>query len=426
MPRLELIPGDCRDAMRDFAALGEAFDSVVCDPPYDLTSVVKRFGGANAAPAKQGKDGLYARQSRGFMGKQWDGTGIAFDPETWRLAFDCLKPGGHLVAFGATRTFHRMAVAIEDAGFEIRDTLMWLYGSGFPKSHNAGLAIDNHLGAERPVVGESRWSQPAKSGHHGGLTGDHVTETEERYTPPVTGPGTAEAAAWEGWGTALKPAVEPIVLARKPLARIDGKTGTVAGNILAHGVGALNIDGCRVRDGSETGGDPPAYTPNRGNAVYGAGMGGGDWANTAGRFPANVLHDGSAEVVELLGDAARFFSCFPFTDDDRRAFYSAKASRKDRAGSKHPTVKPIALLRWLCRLVTPPGGRVLDPFAGSGTTLEAAHHEGFRAVGCEMEPDYQADILRRLDGLGVSYPATDDVDELAALLETDELRELLA
>lgn len=361
------------------ALAGDVVDSIVCDPPYDLK----------------------------FMGKVWDGTAVAFDPETWRAAFEVLKPGGYLVAFGGTRTYHRMAVAIEDAGFEIRDCLMWIYATGFPKSHDVSKAIDKAAGAER-----DRYARPA----FGGTTyGTAISDV----------PATPEAAAWSGWGTALKPAVEPIVLARKPLV------GTVAANVLAHGVGGLNIDGCRI--GTVTRTNASAPRAERTGFIKGFVDGTASVTHDYGRWPANVLHDGSPEVVALFptckdgggkdsrGNPSQVFSM----DTPRKAkrtdshagygntvgsaarfFYCAKASKADRAGSKHPTVKPLALMRWLCRLVTPPGGRILDPFAGSGTTLAAAYHEGFAAVGCEMEPEYIADIERRLTAL-------DAADELA-------------
>lgn len=204
---------------------------------------------------------------------------------------------------------------------------------------------------------------------------------------------TSECARlWEGWGTALKPALEPITVARKPLS------GTVAETVLAHGTGALNIDGCRVRDGSETGGEKPVYAANHGNAVYGAGMGGGAWANTDGRWPANLIHDGGEEVTGLLGEAARFF-------------YTPKADGTDRnegteARNIHPSVKPTDLMQYLCRLVTPPGGTVLDPFMGSGSTGKAAQMEGFRFIGCERDPDYFAIAKARVETAHGSLFAT--------------------
>lgn len=250
-PTFELLPLDCRQAMR-LCMAAESIDSIVTDPPYDLTSIVKRFGSSTAAPCQHGTDGAYARASRGFMGQLWDGTKVAFDPDTWREAYRVLKPGGHLLAFGGTRTYHRMVCAIEDAGFEIRDQIQWIYGSGFPKSHSVSK--------------------------NGG--GDQ----------------------WDGWGTALKPAHEPIVLARKPLV------GTVAANVLAHGTGGINIDGCRV------GGTDAEYARNcsgdRGHAgtrdesdegATNIWAGGGSAA--AGRFPANVMLTYPEETYRLSDDA---------------------------------------------------------------------------------------------------------------------------
>jgi site-specific DNA-methyltransferase (adenine-specific) len=337
----------------------DSLDSCVTDPPYHLTSIVKRFGADNAAPAKVGKTGAYARASKGFMGQTWDGGDVAFQPETWAAVFRVLKPGAHLVAFSGTRTYHRMVCAIEDAGFEIRDQLAWCYGSGFPKSHN----------------------------HPG------------------------------GWGTALKPAWEPICLARKPLI------GTVAGNIAAHGTGAMNIDGCRIEaEGVDLGrnnnarSEGTSYIVQRESARI-------DNSNGLGRWPANILHDGSDEVMaafpetksgEFLphhkssgGTKIGTFDIRDRSGEDHpsygdsgsaaRFFYCAKATTEERGqGNNHPTVKPIDLMRWLCRLVTPVGGTVLDPFAGSGSTLIAADAEQFNAIGCELSPDYAAIAERRV------------------------------
>ncbi|WP_419900616.1 DNA-methyltransferase [Roseomonas sp. USHLN139] len=359
--------------MLDLALAGEQVDAVITDPPYHLTSVVKRFGKEGAAPAKHGTDGLFARQSRGFMGKEWDGGDIAFQPETWRLAFDLLKPGGHLLAFGGSRTYHRMAVAIEDAGFELRDTVMWLYGTGFPKSHDVSKGIDKMLGAEREKV-----APKSVIGHQRNIGNVRPYMLDPNHMTVSDEPASPEAAQWQGWGTALKPAFEPIIVARKPLA------GTVAANVLAHGTGALNIDACRVQ-----GEDNPVKwdKPRGGIWTTDSAATGTLVENPAGRWPANVIHDGSEQVEAAFpGEAARFF-------------YSAKASKADRADSKHPTVKPLALMRYLCRLVTPPGGTVLDPFSGSGTTLQAAMECGFNAIAIEREPEYQADIRRRIDAL---------------------------
>lgn len=482
--------GDCLDVMLEMAAAGEQFDALVSDPPYHLTSVVKRFGGENAKPAQFGKDGLYARQSRGFMQREWDGGDIAFRPETWRLAYDVLKPGAHLLAFGGTRTSHRMAVAIEDAGFELRDTVMWVYGSGFPKSHDVSKGIDArggspHLTAEIGAAlkksrearnlsagecdrlfcaGSSNWSwfEGRPRGQRAPMpdtfkrivaawpelaplaasVDEAARETirmaagtrlvvnpgagEDRgvRTIGITAPATPEAAAWQGWGTALKPAWEPIIMARKPLA------GTVAANVLQFGTGALNIDASRIP------GLVPVHerTANRTGANSMSGTSSGSTATgeyREGRWPANVIHDASDDVLEAFaaygeskpkagrtgirggsnaahmsraaGDNAHQLSKGAWPADEggtaARFFYSAKASAADRAGSKHPTVKPLALMRYLCRLVTPPGGTILDPFSGSGTTLQAAAECGFNAVGVEREAEYQADILRRIAAL---------------------------
>lgn len=394
--------------LTDLLIDGVQFDSCVTDPPYHLTSVVKRFGSATAAPAQHGTDGAFARASRGFMGKEWDGGDIAFQPDTWRQVYDVLKPGAYLAAFGGTRTAHRMAVAIEDAGFEIRDTLMWLYGTGFPKSHDVAKGIDKLRGA--PV---KRMIPGADQHKDGWIKDDGRTHTPGEYEP-----ATPEAAAWQGWGTALKPAVEPIILARKPLI------GTVAANVAAFGTGGINIDACRV---------PGESTVTRHTAEMG--YHGGNLAaeyvtgSDSGRWPANILHDGSPEVLAAFaqfgdrpggtGPASRGAGGIstnghagqtglePYRERDSgsaaRFFYCAKAGKADRAGSKHPTVKPQSLMRWLTTLITPPGGHVLDLFAGSGSTLQAACDLGFSATGIERDPEYQADIARRIAAMESLY-----------------------
>jgi DNA modification methylase len=374
---VEILHGDCRDQMFALFERMVQVDSIVTDPPYHLTSIVKRFGAATAAPAKD-RDGAYARQSRGFMGKQWDGGDIAFQASTWRLAFDLLKPGGHLLAFSGTRTYHRMACAIEDAGFEIRDQIGWAYGSGFPKSHDVSKAIDKAAGAAREVVGVSQNWRDSKRDREK----DNRMEVRGENAGLVTAPATDAARQWQGWGTSLKPAWEPIVVARKPLI------GTVAENVLAHGTGALNIDGCRIGTevvgwgGAKGGSDDPSQSQGRNYR-----LGEGEARPIAGRWPANLIHDGSEEVLR----------CFPEIEESAaRFFYTPKADAGDRLGSKHPTVKPVDLMAYLCRLVTPPGGLVLDPFAGSGTTGMACLREGFRAILIEREAEYIADIKRRL------------------------------
>lgn len=381
----ELFQGDCRELLRDLP--DECVDAIVTDPPYELTTNKK--GGSGLASVNldspYGRARIGTGNGGGFMGQKWDATGIAHDKDFWRECLRVLKPGGHLLAFGGTRTYHRMACAIEDAGFEVRDSLHWIYGSGFPKSMNVQKA------------------------------------------------GAGEA--WQGWGTALKPAHEPIVVARKPLV------GTVAANVLEYGTGALNIDGTRVEYAN------PEDFAKLAAGVQGikerGGVMGNSWKNssdlsnandasTIGRWPPNILlshaedcGDECAEdcaVAEMdrqsgdrpsgggnkntsnrvngktlghglgkgqgqgiggdSGGASRFFPCFK---------YHPKASRKERDAvvrNTHPTVKPIELMKWLVRLVTPSNGIVLDPFTGSGSTGVACMLEGFNFVGFEQSAEY--------------------------------------
>ena len=519
---VRILIGDCRARMAELP--DASVDSVVCDPPYHLTSIVKRFAKAN--PEQEvyaGKTtGAYKSLSRGFMGQTWDGGDVAFDPETWAEVLRVLKPGGHLIAFSGTRTYHRMAVAIEDAGFEIRDQLAWVYGSGFPKSLDVSKQIDKAAGAEREVVSEG---SPVKRMIPGATQNKQgwIKDDGREFVPTVTAPATDAAREWQGWGTALKPSWEPICLARKPLA------GTVAANVLAHGTGALNIDSCRIE-------------------AEGADLGRNNNARASGtsRWPANLCHDGSDEVLAGFpdsvstggqaslgafrdgkvygagrneiekrdpgfgdsGSAARFFAQFPMGEEEwefansvqaassvesqcglcgtpiagdpaatltlgssreesqagpacigicsgcilslnlapsaasqesigttptipncsksngsatpaiapitrlengekvegvnglgsvTRFLYCPKTTTEERGeGNNHPTVKPVALMRWLCRLVTPKGGTVLDPFMGSGSTMIAADAEQFDAIGCELSADYAAIAERRI------------------------------
>jgi site-specific DNA-methyltransferase (adenine-specific) len=411
---MKIINLDCIEAMKEMAE--NSIDAIVTDPPYEL----------------------------GFMGKSWDASGIAFNIEVWREALRVIKPGGHLIAFSGSRTYHRMAVAIEDAGFEIRDQIMWVYGSGFPKSLNIDKAIDKAAGVERKVLGVKRMQPDIRGNNYAQGKRDYAGDTVPQY---ITEPATAAAKQWQGWGTALKPAHEPIVLARKPVE------GTVTNNVLTYGVGGLNIDGTRV--GSETivsrGGRSDSVTGDEreGKALgmYGA----HEPLNIehTGRFPANFIHDGSDEVVELFPDTKSTASVGHFRKnnvigDDRtskgagqfgdgawiegskhndsgsaaRFFYCAKASKRDRnegldgfdtkeihrygAGigegltpnapaldkNHHPTVKPTDLMRYLCRLITPPKGVILDPFMGSGSTGKAAIIEGFEFIGVDQSSEY--------------------------------------
>jgi|TARA_R110002012_G_scaffold147285_2_gene305718 DNA modification methylase len=331
-----IINGNSLEELKKFP--DNYFHSVVTDPPYGLS----------------------------FMGKKWD-----YDVpnvELWKEVFRVLKEGGYLLSFAGTRTQHRMAVNIEDAGFEIRDMIAWVYGSGFPKSHNIGKAVDKLQGNER-IIGDLKF----KGGNQLGVMNDDGWNPKDVYEES----GNSE---WEGWGTALKPALEPITMARKPFK------GTVANNVLKNGVGGINIDGSRVegekpkckniprKSWREMEGrkDIPESTPQ----IY---------DHTEGRFPANFIHDGSDEVTDLLEESSRFFYC-------------AKASKQDREeNNKHPTVKPTDLMRYLVRLVTPKNGIVLDCFMGSGSTGKACALEGFEFVGIDLDKDYCKIAKARID-----------------------------
>lgn len=378
--------GDCREVMATLDA--ESVDAVVCDPPYGLS----------------------------FMGKGWD-HGVP-GKEFWAEALRVAKPGAHLLAFGGTRTYHRLACSIEDAGWEIRDCVMWVYGSGFPKSHDVSKAIDKAAGAERETAGPKVYAGGHVQNHSGIAHGGSYCGFDHSGTTMATAPATDAARQWSGWGTALKPAWEPIIVARKLLC------GTVAENVLTHGTGGINVDGCRVASsdqiaavtgkatlcGTRDGYDRPwehdpaalAARQERANAAI-------EKANTIGRWPANLIHDGSEGPSSLLGSAARFFYCAKASKADRDEGCEGLGERErggNRRGSKdntgkfpdhdhrvlggnhHPTVKPTALMQYLCRLVTPPGGIVLDPFTGSGSTGKAAVCEGFDFVGIEREAEY--------------------------------------
>jgi len=362
----KILCGDSLEVLKDFE--DNYFDSVVTDPPYGLA----------------------------FMGKKWD-----YDVpqvELWKEVYRVLKPGGHILSFAGSRTYHRMAVNIEDAGFEIRDMLGWLYGSGFPKSHNIGKAIDKLQGNERETLTEiqkenlfekekeiiSEKKTKDFSHHKGSMMSKETTDKFDTKTKNIT--KTKGNSQWEGWGTALKPAHEPIVMARKPF------NTSVAENVLTHGTGGINIDECRV-GGKE------------------------------GRFPANIMHDGSEEVLEIFPETKSgkmeqhikggkynvYGKMYPrdvVTIGDKgsaaRFFYCAKASKSERGNkNNHPTVKPIKLMEYLVRLVTPKEGIVLEPFAGSGTTLIACKKQGFNYIGIEREQEYCDIAEARLKGVKV-------------------------
>jgi DNA modification methylase len=394
-----------------------SIDAVVTDPPYHLTTASRyaattldNENDSNSRRASNpAKADALARLMRGFMGKHWDGGDVAFRPETWRHVWRVMKPGAHLVAFGGTRTYHRMTVAIEDAGFEIRDQLAWIYGTGFPKSHDVAKAIDAALGTRGGKIATGPVERRIRPGADRIATGSNA-RVDGEFQAGTYVPATDLAAQWNGWGSALKPALEPIVLARKPLI------GTIAANVLAHGTGGLNIDACRIEapEGVARIEHFPTGTKSMFNGIHGGKL---IEPHNQGRFPANLLHDGSPDVLAVFPEtksggkpASRGSMGFHggargqelgerITLDQgsaARFFYSAKADKADRAGSKHPTVKPVDLKRWLCRLITPPGGTVLDPFAGTGTTIAAALAEGFHAVAIEAEREYFFDMQARL------------------------------
>jgi DNA modification methylase len=371
---MKLLLGDSMNLLKEMG--DNSVDSIVTDPPYGLS----------------------------FMSKKWD-----YDVpsvEMWKECLRVLKPGGHLLAFAGTRTQHRMAVNIEDAGFEIRDMIAWVYGSGFPKSLNVSKAIDKAAGAEREVVGydETR----ARRNRVGKVMGDVEYDRSDNGAT-ITAPATEAAQQWEGWGTALKPALEPITMARKPLI------GTIVENVLEHGTGGLNIEDCRIGGTVETWPSSRSYplrTKDNSGESYGSKNAEKQQTQEApnGRFPANFIHDGSDEVVDLLGDKSRFFYCPKASNEERNAGCENITPQKmgrnqssleggkmltgsgnERSNTKnnfHPTVKPVDLMRYLCRLVTPSNGVVLDPFMGSGTTGVAAKKEGFEFIGMEREGDY--------------------------------------
>jgi site-specific DNA-methyltransferase (adenine-specific) len=398
--KVTLFGGDNREVLR--SQPDNSIDSIVTDPPYALVSIVKRFGKEGAAPSQDHHaGGAYARASAGFMGKQWDTGEVAFAESFWRECYRVLKPGGHVVAFSHARTYHRMACAIEDAGFEVRDQLAWLYGSGFPKNHDAALDFEITLcDRVKNADGVAEWR----------YKDDGAPMVRGQWRHPM-------AIEWEGWGTALKPAIEPICLARKPIER-----PSIILNLWRWFVGAINIDACRVGESRPPStGDATKFKQwKETDGCERAPSNNPDLRTDVGRYPANVLHDGSAEVVALFPDTGpstgggmkdlskgKLFgssgapnvtasSGLGDSGSAARFFYTAKADAHDRIGSKHPTVKPVDLMQWLVRLVTPKGGLVLDPFAGTGTTGEAAFREGMRAVLIEREAEYQNDIRRRL------------------------------
>jgi len=455
------------DNMAALQAMPDAsIDVVITDPPYGLSAPPDMA----AVLAAWLQDGYHDAKGAGFMGKAWDAT--VPPPAFWREVLRVLKPGAHCAVFAAPRTQDLMGLAARLAGFEVRDSLAWVFGSGMPKGPAMDLAIDEHFFSEwlreRPEIkatyraelkaaADSQARDEVRSRYKriAGLEREVVGFDRSRYrkdsdtnntyaahcgqTGIVTAPATPEAAAWEGWGTGLKPCYEPILILRKPLA------GTVAANVLRYGTGAMNIDACRIEMGDEY--DPTKrQRQQKANGVVrfgAAGLIGRDIPlyNERGRWPGNLIHDGSEEATARMpdnrksggrgpktqanysehyageqratwrhwvrrrskaesmyddgGSAARYFPECPWSPDDAtRYMYCPKASGSDRDyglapnSNPHPTVKPIALMRWLVRLLAPPNATILDPFMGSGSTGVAATLEGRSFIGCEMEPEY--------------------------------------
>jgi site-specific DNA-methyltransferase (adenine-specific) len=460
-------------------------DSIVTDPPYHLT-MTKRLANSNAGDVErnftktipgQGTN-PYRAAATGFMGKSWDGGDVAFQPETWAKAMRLLKPGGYLLAMGGTRTYHRLVCAIEDAGFEIRDSIAWVYGSGFPKSLDVAKSIDKAArgvpqGGPDPTSenhgnykGGCSEDNPIGQGFGAG-PGQFMKDSRSKYDganrkpAPSTSNGfgyeskggilesrplTEDAQQWDGWGTALKPAMELVVVARKPISE-----KTIASNVLKWGTGAINIDGCRIE------GEPVPINKLKQWSGFGQEKR-PDYEqemNTLGRWPSNVIHDGSDEVLASFpdsdgqqgfvgerhgdrdtvncygnfgprpdtpprgdsGSSARFFYCAKASGEDRNEgcehiepkqyshdgretpndnAYQRNSSNSSNSSNSHPTVKPTALMRYLVKLVTPPNGTVLDPFTGSGSTGKAALYEGFKFIGIEGEEEYCAIAKARI------------------------------
>jgi site-specific DNA-methyltransferase (adenine-specific) len=418
----QILHGNNLDILPTLA--DNSIDSIVTDPPYEL----------------------------GFMGKKWDSSGIAYSVELWQQCFRVLKPGGHLLSFGGTRTYHRVAVAIEDAGFELRDSIAWLYGSGFPKSLDVSKAIDKAAGAEREVLTQTVWDLfGERKEEKKGVSGKTAIWAEGGMGNfDITAPSTPEAKQWEGWGTALKPAFEPVIVARKPIE------GTVANNVIKWGTGGLNIDGSRIVGEANR---ASGWSKSGSRASENLAMSGANYDrepkpdNSLGRWPANIILDPYA--AELLDEQSGVLASGGGDKSNKqpkaigsqvpanlnagnfkaekggasRFFYVAKASKRDRneglEGLKeqrhsdreladgvggdnprnrtnqakqnfHPTVKPTSLMEYLVKLVTPPHGIVLDPFTGSGSTGKAAILQGFDFIGIEMTEEYLPIIEGRL------------------------------
>lgn len=344
MRRITLHPGDNRISL---AAMNEnSVDSVVCDPPYGYVSMFDRFGKEGSAPARDHQnDGSFGRISKGFLGRTWDGTGIERDPSFWKLVLRVMKPGAFFIAFTGARTYHRIASAVEDAGFIIHPLTGWIYGQGMSLAPELSKMIDKHLQTPGEIVPTGNKIARLLTGAEQNARGEWTKDNGRKFQPGTYIANSTEAQKWKGWrpgAHARRTALEPIIFAQKVMSE-----RSAAANVLKWGVGATNIDDCRTEEG---------------------------------RHPANVLVEDSAEVTDLL--PVEFFNRFP------ASIFHPKADKNDRADSGHPSVKPITLIQYLVRHVTPPGGTVLDPFAGSGTTGVAALREGFNCILMEAETEY--------------------------------------
>lgn len=384
-----IIQGDSLEELKRLSDC--SIGAVVTDPPYGLSNTSPRAVEECLRAWTAGES--WTPKGRGFMGKSWDSW--VPPPELWREVYRVLKPGGHALVFAGSRTVDLMGISLRLAGFEVRDSLQWLYGSGFPKSHSASLAIDKALGREkdrqvtyqRAAQGTARKVRGTNSARNKGYVSgsEEFEETVISYTRAAS----EEAAKWEGWGSALKPAHEPILLVRRPLE------GTVANNLLKWGTGALNVDGCRIPT------DDPLSNHGRksDSPIYGA-MGAlppqVSSGMELGRWPANVLLDQRAGEMldEQAPTTSRFFYCSKAPVREKEA--GLEPAEGARRGNTHPTVKPLDLMRYLVRLITPPEETVLDPFAGSGSTLIAAGLEGRDFVGIELNSDHVRIIQARL------------------------------
>ena len=396
MSNIRLLKGDCLQKLKELE--DNSVDSVVTDPPYEI----------------------------GFMGKGWDDSGIANNPELWKEVLRVLKPGGHLLSFSHSRTYHRQAVAVEDAGFEIRDQIMWIYGSGFPKSHNIGKAVDKLQGNEREVVGKNVSIQIREKGLNVNKEYGQSDGMFGKYGHNID--VTKGNSPYEGWGTALKPAHEPIVMARKPFK------GSVAQNVLEWGTGGINVDGCRIDNSDmkvpDNANEIQTDKPKHHSGAMTGTIGKMQVHNDGGRFPANIIFDEEAGKIldEQTGEVGNGWkknygkedyngkqydsstnqckhgggytgkNTYVDSGGASRFFYCPKASKKDRnEGNIHPTVKPTDLMAYLVRLVTPKGGTVLDPFMGSGSTGKASVREGMDFIGIEREDEYMEIAKTRIE-----------------------------